>query len=241
MGILRQSAARAVNLPCGLFGLQVTRRGREYEALSSYGVNTVLDVGANTGQFARAVRRALPDVVVHSFEPSGETFHELRRACRADPGIRTWQLALSDEEGSLPMYRNAASATSSLLPMTALSRKAFPHATKWWPETVTATTLDKWAATRLLTEPILIKVDVQGYEAQVLRGGMETLGRAQVLLLEVSFAELYEGQRLFDDIYTLIRGLEFSCCGMFNNVYDPHSHRVLQADALFVRSTALRV
>ena len=240
MGILRQRVARAVNLPCGLFGLQVTRRGREYAALSSYGVNTVLDVGANTGQFARAVRRALPDIVVHSFEPSRETFLELVRSCKADPGIRTWQLALSEEEGALPMYRNAASAASSLLPMTALTQKAFPHATKWWPETVTATTLDKWAATQSLAEPILIKVDVQGYEAQVLRGGTETFGRALVLLLEVSFAELYEGQCMFDDIYTLIRGLDFSCCGMFNNIYDPHSHRVLQADALFVRSMAPR-
>jgi FkbM family methyltransferase len=240
MGILRQSAARAVNLPCGLFGLQVTRRDRLYEALSSYGVNTVLDVGAHTGQFALAVRRALPDAMVHSFEPSGETFFELRRSCRADPGIRTWQLALSEEEGVVSMYRNEASATSSLLPMTALSQRAFPHATKWRPEMVTATTLDKWAATQSLVEPILIKVDVQGYEAQVLRGGTQTFGRALVLLLEVSFAELYEGQSLFDDIYTLIRGLNFSCCGMFNNIYDPHSHGVLQSDALFVRSAAPR-
>jgi hypothetical protein len=105
---------------------------------------------------------------------------------------------------------------------------------------VTATTLDKWAATQSLLEPILIKVDVQGYEAQVLRGGVRTFGRALVLLLEVSFAELYEGQSLFDDIYALIRGLNFSCCGMFNNIYDPHSHRVLQSDALFVRSATPR-
>ena len=97
-------------------------------------------------------------------------------------------------------------------------------------------TLDGWATGRDLAAPMLVKMDVQGFEDRVIRGAPETLARASAVISEVSFAGLYEGQPLFEDILDLMRSLHFRCGGMLGGFSDLDTGEMLEADALFIRA-----
>ncbi len=79
-----------------------------------------------------------------------------------------------------------------------------------------------------------MKIDVQGYEDRVLRGGEQTVKRAQVLLVETSFQQLYEGQALFEDILALLRGWGFRYAGALDQLLNPRTGEALQQDSIFV-------
>jgi len=244
---LRKAAGRIMNGPLGTasgtlvngvlrhLGLQLVRSSPELRSLPSYGFRTVLDIGASNGDFLRRVRPVLPEAHIHCFEPLQELFAQLRESVEKDARAEAWNLALGDKDGTGVMHKNDGIFMSSLLPMTEKTMKAFPDARHWTPQEVTVSTLDKWAESRKLEPPILIKMDVQGYEGQVIRGGHATIQSAQVLLLEVSFVELYAGQCLFDDLYDLVRELGFRLVGMTYPLCDRDSGRALQTDALFAR------
>jgi hypothetical protein len=76
---------------------------------------------------------------------------------------------------------------------------------------------------------------VQGYEANVLAGGPETVRRAVAVIMETSFRRLYEGQPLFEEIYETMRGLGFDFQGNMEQMVSPADGRVVQADSIFVR------
>jgi hypothetical protein len=82
---------------------------------------------------------------------------------------------------------------------------------------------------------LLVKIDVQGYEADVIRGATRTLSMARYVLTEVSFDELYSGQPLFGAVHDLLRDAGFRHAGSLDQLVSPLDGSVLQADALFVR------
>jgi FkbM family methyltransferase len=235
-GPLGSRASQFVNGSLRRLGLQIVRSSPELRSLPSYGFKTVLDIGASNGDFLRRVRPVLPEVFIHCFEPLPELFAQLQKSVSGDPRAKAWNLALGERDGAGVMHKNDGIFMSSLLPVTEETLRVFPDTAHWTPQDVTISTLDKWAEPQKLEPPILIKMDVQGYEAQVIRGGRATIQKAQVLLLEVSFVELYAGQCLFDELYESVRELGYRCVGMTYPLCDRKSGRALQTDALFARS-----
>jgi len=246
---LRKIAGRMTNSPLGSIsgtvvngalrrlGLQIVRSSPELRSLPSYGFKTILDIGASNGDFLRRVRPVLPEAFIHCFEPLPELFAQLQKCVGRDARARAWNLALGDIDGAGVMHKNDGIFMSSLLPMTEKTVRLFPDTKRWTPQDVTISTLDRWTESQSLEPPILIKMDVQGYEGHVIRGGRGTIKQAQVLLLEVSFVELYAGQCLFDELYDMMRELGYRCVGMTYPLCDRESGRALQTDALFARST----
>jgi len=235
-GPLGPQVGQIVNGSLRHLGLHIVRSSPELRSLPSYGFKTVLDIGASNGDFLRRVRPVLPEAVIHCFEPLPELFAHLQKRVSRDPRARAWNLAIGDADRAVVMHKNDGIFMSSILPMTEAALRAFPDAAHWTAQDVTLSTLDKWAESQKLRPPILIKVDVQGYEGHVIRGGRVTIKQAEVLLLEVSFVELYEGQWLFDQLYDAVRELGFRLVGMAYPLCDRKSGRALQTDALFARS-----
>ncbi len=91
-----------------LAGLDVRRARPDptLQWLKSQGIVTILDIGANTGQFYRDIRRILPDVTVHSFEPLQDCYVELTRNGADDPHFHTHNFALGAEAGPVQMNRS---------------------------------------------------------------------------------------------------------------------------------------
>jgi len=217
------------------FGLEIRRRSDELRFLRALAPRTILDIGANEGQFVQLARKWAPNAKIYSFEPLPSAYRTLAHKFRYDALFRAEPFALGDCEFTGTLYESAFTPSSSLLRMGDHHLRAFPGTAYVAQHKVVVTTLDKWANARALEEDIFVKIDVQGYEDKVIRGGEQTLKRTKMALVEVSFVELYQGQALFPDICQLMKGLGFELRGTINNVYDPHFGLGLQADAIFAR------
>lgn len=241
----RRAAAlvQALRRTLARVGLDVRRHRPPQETdplrfLAGAGFRCVLDIGANRGQFARRARRLFPMALIHAFEPVPEVFAALQELAAADPLLRCHHLALGERDAEVLMAVNDFSPASSLLPILPLTTAAYPYTARAHERRVALTTLDAWAAQRgeaELPRPVLIKMDVQGYEDRVLSGGAATFSSAAAVLTEVSFAPLYQGQLLFDDLHQRLRAAGFRCAGFVDPASDPRSDRPLYADALFLR------
>jgi len=233
---IRHFAARTINAALAPVGLELRPKSPGLRFLSGLDLQTVLDIGANTGQFAEHIRQYLPAATIHSFEPLPAACATLRHRFRGDARMIAHPLALGDVCGGATLFESETSSSSSLLPMTDRFLQTFPRLTRVAEHTVKLLTLDAWAADQTLAKNILVKMDVQGLEDKVIRGGLRTIRNARLMIVEVSFTQLYCGQCLFDDVYDLLRPAGFRCVGMINHNWDPRSGALLQADAIFVSS-----
>lgn len=206
--------------------------------LRRYGIRTVIDIGANEGQFARRARRLFPKARVVCFEPLRKPFARLEAWSRRSKGsVVAHRIALGDREGEVLMHRHLDhDPSSSMLRTTNLAVDLFPRLERQAAATVGQTTLD--AAVRVIVpkiEPeILVKMDVQGYEDRVIRGGRATLGRARACLLEVGLVPLYEEQASFHDLVRTLSELRLLYAGTAHQVHDRQG-RAIYGDVLFVR------
>jgi hypothetical protein len=87
-----------------------------------------------------------------------------------------------------------------------------------------------------LRDPLLLKLDVQGFEDKVIIGGEDVVARAKIVIVEVSFQSLFEGGPLFDDVYRILKTRGFTYNGNFDQLLSPEDGRPLQADAIFTRA-----
>lgn len=212
----------------------VVRRPDPFDFLRPMGIRTVLDVGAYRGVFAEEVRRVLPEAAIHAFEPLPEPRAHLQRLAENDTGLHVWNVAVGAECGTFDLHIGRKDATSSFFPEGRMC-KYFSAAAVISSVPVEMTTLDHWATRVALQPPVMLKADVQGFEGQVVRGAARVLEQTTVVLLEVSFEELYAGQPLFDDIYTLMRGHGFALAGMVQPIHECGTGRQLQSNAIFTR------
>jgi FkbM family methyltransferase len=203
--------------------------------LLNLGIRTVFDVGANTGQFARAIHEVLPEAWIYSFEPLPDCFTELQMAMSGVRTFRGFNTAVAEGDGEAEFYRSSWSPSSSLLPMQELHKQNFPFTARESRETVKVCRLDDCAKALTIESEILVKLDVQGAEDRVIRGGKDLLQRAKVLIVETSIDILYEGQPLFADIFKLLEGLGFRYKGALSQALSALDGSVLYADSIFIR------
>ena len=219
--------------------LDVTRGpyvSRVARTLSAHGVDTVLDVGANVGQFASLIRRAGFAGRILSCEPLSGAFGELRKRAERDALWTPVRTAVGRELGETKINVSANSFSSSVLGMTDAHRNSAPGSGYVAQETVPLTTVAKLVADHgIAPSRTLLKIDTQGYEDEVLAGAADLVGVFAAIQLELSFVELYTGQQLFDDLYARMRGLGYSLYILEPGFSDADG-RLLQCDGLFVRT-----
>lgn len=196
-------------------------------------LRTVLDIGANTGQFAITIKSVLPEAHVYAFEPLPECFAQLQLRLKDMREFTAFNLALGADTGTIAFERNNFTPSSSILKMSAAHKAAFPETRGSQPVNVKIECLDNVAEQLSIADGLLVKIDVQGYEDRVLRGGEQTIKRARLVIVETSFEPLYEGQPLFDDIYRLMVDWGFTYSGSLDQLCSPRDGRILQADSIF--------
>jgi len=207
--------------------------------LETFGIGTLIDVGANTGQFAKQFRQVRPDSLIYSFEPLRDCFEELQRTMAGTPGFTAFNVALGETDGETEFFRSESSPSSSLLPMGELHKELFPFSSHTTVETVTVKRLDSYLQEILVRGSVLVKIDVQGAETQVLKGGRQFLSSADAVLAEVGYLSLYDGQATIQEILSLLNGLEFTFVGIVDQCLRPRDSLPIYGDALFVKRVAL--
>jgi FkbM family methyltransferase len=206
-----------------------------------YGVNCVLDVGANRGQYARRLRRAGYAGRIVSFEPVPEEFARLSAAAAGDPLWTVHAVALGSENGSLEMYVTPGTL-SSPLPATDFGGRRFPSLRETEVHQVPVRRLEDMLDEVLDGLPgprPFLKMDTQGYDVEVFRGLGKRASEIVGLQSEVALMQLYEGMPRMAEALAVYEGAGFEVSGMYPVNREENSGRVLEFDCLMVRADAL--
>lgn len=196
---------------------------------------TVIDVGANRGQFALYARARFPEATVFCFEPLPGPLRRLRYLFADESRVRIFPLALGAEPGRSSMNVARRDDSSSLLGFTDLQSRRFPGTDVVGVEPVVVSTLDLALAQAELQRPLLLKLDVQGFELESLRGSTETMKSVDAILCECSFVQFYDRQPLHAEIENFVRDAGFVEVAVNATAWGPDG-KVEQADVLFARS-----
>lgn len=197
---------------------------------------TILDIGANRGIFTKCAHYIYPQARLLAFEPVKECYQELCKLQNQLTGLECFNVALGDAPGEATMHVSKYDYSSSLLQMGKLHKEAFPYSEEGTSQIVALDTLDNIMAGREFQRPMLIKIDVQGYEGAVLDGAMKTLDRTDFVVCEMSMSTLYDGQPLFHEIYQKLIRAGFTFKGPVGAVEHPQTKETLQVDGFFVRA-----
>jgi FkbM family methyltransferase len=215
-----------------LKGVAATLEHRE--VLQPFGFASVVDIGANRGQFTLLMSGLQPDAAILAFEPLIEPYRKLTEVTSGLPNVRAFNSAIGPERASLPMNVARRDDSSSLLPLTDLQEQIFPNTGHERIVDVQIAPLGDFLEGQVTARPSLLKIDVQGYELEVLKGSSDVLDRFDVLYVEASFLELYGGQPLASDIVDWLQARGFRLSAIHNLVHAPDG-RAVQADFLFER------
>ena len=209
--------------------------------LRKLSIDLLIDVGANTGQYAARLRELGFSGAIVSFEPQSAAFHQLKKRAMRDGRWRAINCGLGEEAGEMPLYLAGNSLSSSLLPMLERHVEALPEsAYTGVSEIVPIRRLDAMLADEARFASALLKIDAQGYEIPILRGSTYLLGCVKLLEMEISLVQLYEGQALLQDMWNEVVGLGFEPVWIERGFVDHAQCQALQIDALFVRKGATR-
>ncbi|MEQ8999701.1 MAG: FkbM family methyltransferase [Coleofasciculus sp. B1-GNL1-01] len=199
-------------------------------------IETVLDIGAHAGISAVTIHSLFPKAQIYSFEPLPICFQQLQMRMAGVNNFKGFNIALGDCLSNLPLDCNSFTPSSSFLKMTDLHKTEFPYTRHSQPLSVKVERLDTIAEQIPIIDPLWIKIDVQGYEEKVLRGGEKTIQRAKLIIVETSFKKLYEGQPLFDNIYNHLIKLGFDYFGSLDQLRSRKNGQVLQEDSIFMKN-----
>ena len=206
--------------------------------LQSRSIRTVIDIGANTGQFAKQITHFFPESKIYCFEPLPQSFAELSEWAKSQNGrVVPFNLAIGEKAGEAEMFLHEDHHTSSsLLSTTKLNEQYYPFTKNQKRIVVRQTTLDQALdeVKAVFPSEILIKLDVQGYEARVIAGGHKSFAKASACILEVCLDSLYEGQASFNELLLMLDELGYRYVGNLDQTYGEDGHCIF-LDAVFLR------
>lgn len=194
---------------------------------------TIVDIGANRGQFALAAHRLHPKASVHSFEPQAGPCDVFARIFASTPAVRLHRCAIGASEARMMMHVSARDDSSSLLPIGRTQAQVFPGTHAVGSAEVSVRPLAAELAASDIVVPALLKLDVQGYELPALQGCEPLLERFDAVYVECSLVELAEGQALFGTVvgWLAARGFELVDIGPLERF----KGRAIQGDFYFQR------
>lgn len=202
---------------------------------STSNIQTVIDIGANDGEYAAYLGEFFKPAAIHVFEPLDSCQPKLAALRARLPQLTVHQTALSDIDGEASFFSNEYAPASSLLAVSDLSRRVFPETERASRATVRLARLDDALPPDTLARDILIKIDVQGVEDRVIRGGQAVFSAANIVLIEMAFVAVYERQPLFEEVHQLLQRCGLQLAGFKNQIDDIQTGQPLFAHCLYRR------
>jgi FkbM family methyltransferase len=241
MGFLATTLNRNV---FNLFGIEVKRHkpAAIVQILNYFNFDSVIDVGANVGQFAKSIISNGFKGEIFSIEPSSEAFSELVINSQR---FRKWHVvprcALGASEGEVTLNISENSYSSSILGILSTHTTAAPGSVYVRKESVKLETLDRlFASDDAKGRNCFLKLDVQGFEDQVLAGGEKILNRIGGVKIELSLFQLYSEQSLHGELIESLEKYGFLLWNLEPGFSDENSGQTFQYDAVLIHASLLK-
>ncbi|MCP1384365.1 FkbM family methyltransferase [Runella salmonicolor] len=196
-------------------------------------IASVIDVGANIGQFTGAICRFFPNTKVFSFEPLPECYDQLVLNVKDNKNITPFNIALSDFNGNLKFNKNNLTYASSALDITDYQKDKIPQTGTFSTITVACAKLDELDLPIL--RPTLLKLDVQGLEKKVLDGANKFIKNVDYILIETSFVPMYKDEPLFDEMHQYLTFMNFEIVAPIGFLQIGNNSIIQQLDILYKR------
>lgn len=194
---------------------------------------TLVDVGANTGEFSAAVATLVQLESVHAFEPQPSCHVQLSKILQSIPNSRLHPAAVGANTGEIELFCTANSKLSSVLSPAHSVSNSYKKNDFLLKRNMMVPLVRLDDVIPRGTEIGLMKIDVQGFELSVLAGAERSLRSTSALLMEVNYVKHYEDGAVFDDLYNAVRSHGFHLAG----ISSPYSGHLgpLWADAMFIK------
>lgn len=213
---------------------------RRKKLLFYHRITKILDVGANSGQYAQETQKLGFKGTIISFEPVRGVFEKLHRKSLKNKKWTAYNYGLGNKEEKQNINISENTYSSSLLDIMPSHIKSAPESKIINKEYVTIKKLDSVFDSLVdKDDVVLLKIDVQGFEKNVLEGATKSLKKIQGIQVEMSIEELYKGEMLYMDMIRLLEFYGYSLCSLENGFYDKKSGKLLQVDGFFFRKVKI--
>jgi len=232
--IVRKGLRRANSIRKKYFGGYLMQN--RIKLLNHFNIKTILDVGANTGQFAYYTMKFGYRNTIISFEPLSSAFAILKEFSKNDSKWEVVNSAIGDIDGEIEINISENSQSSSILDMMPDHVKSAPDSAYTGKEKVKIQKIDTVISNYSDNpEDIFLKIDTQGFEKNVLDGAEKSLKKTKGLQLELSMVELYKGETLITEMLNIIKEKGFTIYSLEPGFYDKNTGQLLQVDGIFFR------
>ncbi len=223
------------------FGFQLNKYNVSNNALlrrkayiEKCGVDLIIDVGANVGQYGLDSRKLGFTGRICSFEPLSMAFLILANRAKNDFNWEVYNYALGEKQEELEINVSGNSHSSSILNIKDLHTNAEPSSTYIGSEKIKVNKLDSiFDSIKKDCNEIYLKIDTQGYESFVLAGAQNSLKKINTIQLEMSIQPLYQGQMLFDELYTMLKQSGYTLVSIEPGFVNQKTGEMLQVDGIF--------
>jgi FkbM family methyltransferase len=200
-------------------------------------IDCVLDIGANIGQYAKSLRELGYRGKIVSFEPLPQAYDRLKKNSEKDV---LWEVAprtaIGDKDGEIEINISGNSEASSVLNILDSHLKMSSDFAYVSSETVKLNKLDTIAKSYVKeANSIYLKIDVQGYELQVLEGASQILPKVSGIQLELSLTPLYDNQPLWNETLEKMKHLDYELYAIVPVFTDMKTGKLLQMDGIFCK------
>jgi len=230
-----------------LFGLQISYFNPSNSEialidylLSKYNIKTVVDVGANEGQFAlKLLNKNYYKGKIISFEPVSSSFQQLLKNSQQASNWAVVQCAVGDSTGQVPINISQNSVSSSLRKVNAHTVEAEAGTAIVNTEMVSINTLDTLLKAHQWQNDLWLKIDVQGFEREVLQGASETLKQAKVVQIELAVIPSYEQSPYLEEIIATMRASGFLLYSIMNGFRNYKTGQMYEMEGFFIKVDSL--
>ncbi|MBI4139479.1 FkbM family methyltransferase [Candidatus Woesearchaeota archaeon] len=221
------------------FGFRISRLNRslEYDNMiiaihqlkeKGFRPKTIIDIGAGRGRWTKAVLPIFPRTKYLCIDPLDENKSRLSKIAQQYGNIICAQTLLGQRKKTVIFYQHGNQ--SSIF---------YDSIHKGTPTKMTLTTLDNIIKQKGITNPDFIKLDVQGYELEVLKGATKTLSKAQFVLLEVSYSPWMKGMPIFHDVVAFMKQQNYRIYHIVSMSVRVRDSMPIASDVLFVKNGTL--
>jgi FkbM family methyltransferase len=175
---------------------------------------TILDIGANIGVFAKTAEKVFPEAKKYCFEPNSDITGEIRNI----PHTKLYNCALGSVNEKIRINLSSHHPSSSFLKRNLISDK-HTEMRQIASREVDVRRLDDILDESEIIKPLLIKIDVEGYELEVIRGGNKIISLAELVIVETSYESILVGQPIFKDLHEAMLKIGFNYYGNIGKLY----------------------